>query len=164
MMDKLLKILKILLHNKAPGPLGITYEDISHLHPFVLTKLVIFFNLCLKYITLPKAWKQALIFSILKPYKWEYLLSNTRPITLLETPQKILFSIIPQRLNNILSEYNLLQHNNRAGLKGQSTYKPLINIQHAIESVNFNNQYNVPQATNKIYGLPSKISVKYTIE
>ncbi|GBB99263.1 hypothetical protein RclHR1_34630001 [Rhizophagus clarus] len=140
-MDELLNTLKTLPNNKAPGPSGITYEDIKHLHPSILLKLTTFFNLCLRHITLPKAWKQALIFPIPKPYEWEYLLSNTRPITLLETPQKILYSIITQRLNNILSKHNLLQHNNRAGLKGQSTYEPLVNIQYAIESVNFNNQY-----------------------
>ncbi|GBC09789.1 hypothetical protein RclHR1_09100002 [Rhizophagus clarus] len=41
-------------------------------------------------------------------------------------------------LNNIFS-HNILQPNNQADLKGQSSFKPLVNIQHVIESANFTN-------------------------
>lgn len=47
--------------------------------------------------------------------------------------RKIFVSILNTRLNRILSENNILENNNRAGVAGQSTLEPLLITQHIIE-------------------------------
>ncbi|EXX58571.1 hypothetical protein RirG_196760 [Rhizophagus irregularis DAOM 197198w] len=126
-------ILKDSPSNKAPGPSQITYEDLKHLHPDVLELLTLIFNLCIHLDTIPSKWRDALLFPIPKPHDWDSNLSNTRPITLLETPRKLMVSVFSRRLNETLAKYNILQFNNRAGVLGQSCLEPLFQIQHLIE-------------------------------
>lgn len=91
------------------------------------------FNLCIQLDTIPSKWRNALLFPIPKPHDWDSKLTNTRPITLLEMPRKLMVSVFSQRLNQALSKHNILQFNNRAGVLGQSTLEPLFHIQHSIE-------------------------------
>ncbi|GBC18438.2 RNA-directed DNA polymerase from mobile element jockey-like [Rhizophagus irregularis DAOM 181602=DAOM 197198] len=117
-ISDVLAILKNSPSNKAPGPSQITYEDLKHLH---------------KDIRYPQKWRDALLFPIPKPHDWDSKLTNTRPITLLETTRKLMVSVFSQRLNQSLAKYNILQFNNRAGVLGQSCLEPLFQIQHSIE-------------------------------
>jgi hypothetical protein len=71
--------------NKAPGPSGITYEDIIHLHKDVKLILISIYNRMISLGIIPSKWREALLFPIPKPYNWDSKLVNTRPITLLET-------------------------------------------------------------------------------
>jgi hypothetical protein len=119
--------------NKAPGPSGITYEDITYLHKDVKLILISIYNRIINLGIIPTKWREALLFPIPKPYDWDSKLVNTRPITLLETTQKILVSIYSRRLNKILSKENILQYNNRASILGQSTLELLFVIQHITE-------------------------------
>ncbi|UZO07888.1 uncharacterized protein OCT59_028159 [Rhizophagus irregularis] len=132
LMD-LSSIFKKLNNNKAPGPSKITYEDIIHLYEDTLKILVTIFNACITLKVIPDNWKHALLFLILKPHDWNCKLTNTRPITLLETPRKLLVNIISTRLNHTLSKHPILQFNNKAGVLGQSTLESLMIIQHLIE-------------------------------
>lgn len=118
---------------KAPGPSSISYEDIKHLNDYPLQILIHIYQKCISLHIIPTAWKQALVFPIPKPHDWNCKLTNTRPITLLETPRKLMVSILSIRLNNILSTHNILQVNNRAGIMGQSTLEPLFHLQHVVE-------------------------------
>jgi hypothetical protein len=126
-------ILTSLPNNKSPGPSKITYEDLKHLGPNTKNMLLNIFNHCIKFGKIPTNWKQALVYPIPKPKDFDCLLNNTRPITLLETPRKLLVKILTNRLNKILSTNQVLQPNNRAGLIGQSTLQPIQYLQHLIE-------------------------------
>lgn len=59
---------------------------------------------------------------------------SIRLIVLLETFRKLFVKILTQRINILLTSYNLINKNNHAGLIGQSTLQPLQVIQHIIES------------------------------
>ncbi|PKK55899.1 hypothetical protein RhiirC2_801206 [Rhizophagus irregularis] len=86
-------VINVLKHsplNKAPSPSQITYKDLKHLHPDVLTPLTLIFNLCIHLDIIPSKWRDALLFLIPKPHDWDSNLTNTRPITLLETPRKLM--------------------------------------------------------------------------
>ncbi|GET67273.1 reverse transcriptase family protein [Rhizophagus irregularis DAOM 181602=DAOM 197198] len=119
-------ILKNSPSNKAPGPSQITYEDLKHLHKDVLILLTQIFNLCIHLDTIPTKWRDALLFPIPKPHDWDSKLTNTRPITLLETTRKLMVSVFSQRLNQSLAKYNILQFNNRAGVLGQSCFRTTV--------------------------------------
>ncbi|CAB5321247.1 unnamed protein product [Rhizophagus irregularis] len=131
--DDIIKVLPTLSKKKAPGPSKITNEDLIHLDRYALTILKDFFNLCIKLDLIPAKWKEALIFPIPKPTDWNCRLNNTRPITLLETPRKLMVTLISRKINDVLSKQDILQPNNRAGVLGQSTLEPLFVVQHLIE-------------------------------
>ncbi|EXX78620.1 uncharacterized protein OCT59_001280 [Rhizophagus irregularis] len=115
-IDDIINIFPKLSRRKAPGPSKITNEDLIHLDTYALNILIILINKCLQLEIIPTKWKEALLFPIPKPHDWNSKLSNTRPITLLETPRKLMVSIISNKLNNILSSHIILQPNNRAGI------------------------------------------------
>ncbi|GBC15332.2 RNA-directed DNA polymerase from mobile element jockey-like [Rhizophagus irregularis DAOM 181602=DAOM 197198] len=154
-ISDVLAILKNSPSNKAPGPSQITYEDLKHLHKDVLILLTQIFNLCIHLDTIPTKWRDALLFPIPKPHDWDSKLTNTRPITLLETTRKLMVSVFSQRLNQSLAKYNILQFNNRAGVLGQSCLEPLFQIQHSIEHARIYKNH---------YGLPYKIYQRLMIE
>ncbi|GES74374.1 ribonuclease H-like domain-containing protein [Rhizophagus clarus] len=138
--------LKLVIHDaatyKAPGPSKITYEDIRHLGHQGHSYLLHIYNYCFNNNCIPSAWKLAYIFPIPKLQDWCSQLSNTRPITLLETPRKLYVSILSKRLNYILANNtNVTTYNNRAGILGQSCLELLLEIQHSIEIAN---KLNVP--------------------
>src|SRR5271163_3561866 len=60
-----------------------------------------------------------------KPKEWNYDLTNTRPITLLEIPRKILTKIMNHRLMNVFSANKVLRGNQFAAIPGGSTMEPL---------------------------------------
>ena len=89
---------------------------------------------------MPKAWKRAAIYPIPKPTEWKYNLSNTRPITLLETPRKLMVKILNHRLANVLVSNKILQSNQFAGLPGGSTLSPIAMVQNIIDDARSNNK------------------------
>ena len=72
-------------NNKAAGPSGISYEMIKHLGPISQQFLWKFVSACITTTFIPDEWRDAFVYPIPKPKEWEYELTNTRPITLLET-------------------------------------------------------------------------------
>ncbi|GET56673.1 hypothetical protein RIR_jg37205.t1 [Rhizophagus irregularis DAOM 181602=DAOM 197198] len=152
-ISDVLAILKNSPSNKAPGPSQITYEDLKHLHKDVLILLTQIFNLCIHLDTIPTKWRDALLFPIPKPHDWDSKLTNTRPITLLETTRKLMVSVFSQRLNQSLAKYNILQFNNRAGVLGQSCLEPLFQIQHSIEHARIYKKTTMDCHTRFIKGL-----------
>lgn len=121
---------------KASGPSHLKYEDFIYLHDSFKALLLGWFNLILTHNYLPVSWKHALLYPIPKPQDWGCELTNTHPIVLLETPRKIFVKILTNRLQYILTSYNLTQHNNRACISGESVYEPLQKLQHIIETSN----------------------------
>ncbi|GBC52870.2 RNA-directed DNA polymerase from mobile element jockey-like [Rhizophagus irregularis DAOM 181602=DAOM 197198] len=112
--EELSQVISSLPNNKAAGISGITYEDIKHTHQDFREYIKQFFNYIMQ--------------------AWDCKIENTRPIVLLETFRKLFVKILTQRINIMLTTYNLINENNRAGLTGQSTLQPLQVIQHIIES------------------------------
>jgi ribonuclease HI len=131
--EELQETINILPNGKAPGVSKITNEDIKHMSLKMIKLLLIIFNSILQHQTLPKNWNKAFIYPIPKQAEFDGFLGNTRPITLLETPRKLFVTIISKRLNKTLSNVNILQYNNRAGLLGEATFQPLQFLKHITE-------------------------------
>src|SRR2546429_8415660 len=69
-----------------------------------------------------------------------YNLSNTRPITLLESPRKLLVKILNARLSTILASSQVLQSTQFAGLPGGSTAQPIQVIRNLLDDAALNNR------------------------
>src|SRR5256884_8933318 len=69
-----------------------------------------------------------------------YNLSNTRPITLLESPRKLLVKILNARLSTILASSQVLQSTQFAGLPGGSTAQPIQVIRNLLDDAAFNSK------------------------
>jgi endonuclease/exonuclease/phosphatase family metal-dependent hydrolase len=126
-------IIKNLPNDKAAGPSGITNEMFKHLGE---KSSLIIFNIicaCIKLNDIPSAWREANIYPIPKPKDWNSELSNTRPITLLETIRKAMVRIINDRLMKIMVEHKILKGNQFAALPGSSTFEPIRIINETIE-------------------------------
>src|SRR5437016_5534403 len=128
-LQELKNTIKNLPNGKATGPSKISYEHLKHLLDRMMENLLILFNNILTSNIIPDNWRKATIFPIPKPKPFEGNLSNTRPITLLDCIRKTFVKIINTRLNDFLSKYNLLQFNNRAGIKGNSTMEIITTLQ-----------------------------------
>src|SRR6266542_2545201 len=64
-------------------------------------------------------------YSIPKPEKFSYNISNTRPIALLDVFRKAMTKMATKRLSQILSDNLILTGYNFCGLKEESTVTPL---------------------------------------
>ncbi|GBC05594.1 hypothetical protein RclHR1_06300003 [Rhizophagus clarus] len=131
--NELQTTIQSLLHNKAPGPTGITYEFWKYFPKRHHTILLTFFNNILQTGHIPLAWKSALLYPIPKPEFWNYQLEKTRPIILLESLRKIFVKIITDHLNKFLHTTNALQTNNQAGIARSSTAEIILTIQTCID-------------------------------
>ncbi|GFT42918.1 probable RNA-directed DNA polymerase from transposon X-element [Trichonephila clavipes] len=78
------------------------------------------------------AWKEAIIFPILKPGKNQNIPSSYRPISLLSTLSKITESIILTRLKDFLYTNNIINPNQYGFTNKLSTLHPLLNLTEAI--------------------------------
>ncbi|PKC67762.1 hypothetical protein RhiirA1_393459 [Rhizophagus irregularis] len=107
--DEWLDIIRQLSNGKATGPSGVSNEMLKHLSDDC--NHILYYLICkiIELGYLPKQWKEATVFPIAKPKPFNCELSNSRPITLLETTRKALKMIILQRII-ILSLYRLI-HN-----------------------------------------------------
>ncbi|GBC19596.1 hypothetical protein RIR_jg41862.t1 [Rhizophagus irregularis DAOM 181602=DAOM 197198] len=112
-------------NNKASGPSKISYEMIKHLSGEALDFSLLLANNCLSCGDIPADWREAVVYPIPKPHKFDAQLKNTRPITLLETVRKCVVKVITNRLFNILADNKVLQGGNFAGLPGGSTDVPI---------------------------------------
>ena len=77
--------IKALPNGKAAGLSGIPYELLKELPDEVSLYLKLLITECFNSNDIPSHWKDATIYPIPKPYNWNCYLSNTRPITLLDT-------------------------------------------------------------------------------
>src|SRR4051812_42001061 len=84
-----------------------------------------YISACLQLNDIPDAWREARIYPIPKLKPWECNLTNTRPITLLETTRKALVRLLNNRLAHIMVSYSILQGNQFAGLPGSLTFEPI---------------------------------------
>src|SRR3990170_849873 len=88
---------------------------------------------CVHLNDIPDAWREARIYPIPKPKEWECNLTNTRPITLLETLRKALVRLLNNRLATLMVQHSVLKGNQFAGVPGSSTFEPIRIINEIIE-------------------------------
>ncbi|GBC39340.2 RNA-directed DNA polymerase from mobile element jockey-like [Rhizophagus irregularis DAOM 181602=DAOM 197198] len=99
----------------------------------ILEELLSLFNNCLENGIIPSQFELAYLYPIPKPQWWNYDINLTRPIILLDCIRKLLIKIINGRLNHYLSNNQILQHNNQAGVQGASCNKIILQIQAIID-------------------------------
>ncbi|XP_053378589.1 uncharacterized protein LOC128548180 [Mercenaria mercenaria] len=120
-------VLKSLQVDKAAGPDGISnrlLREISHELSFPLCKL---FNASLQSCTLPSAWKEAHVTAIHK--KGDALLpSNYRPVSLLNTTEKVFERLVFRHVFNHLQDINFLTTAQSGFIPGDSTVNQLVLI------------------------------------
>ncbi|GBB83193.1 hypothetical protein RclHR1_00010075 [Rhizophagus clarus] len=164
--DEWLNIIRNTPNGKAAGPSGISNEMLKHLSDDCHD--VLYYLICkiIEFGYLPKQWKQATVFPITKPKPFNCELSNSRPITLLETVRKALITLLNHRLATILKDHNVLQANQFAGLPKQSTFEPIrvVNklIQDAID--NNNELWILSQDMGKAYDRVNTFQLKKAME
>jgi hypothetical protein len=90
--------IRVLKFGKAAGPDDITNRALKHLPISVVSLLVLLFNTIFLTQYFPAAWKRARVFSILKPGKNPALPSSCRPISLLDTIDKLFDKILLSRI------------------------------------------------------------------
>ncbi|CAB5392110.1 unnamed protein product [Rhizophagus irregularis] len=111
-IEELSQVISSLPNNKAAGISGITYEDIKHTHQDFREYINKFFNYIMQVQIYPRDWLHAFLFPIPKPKAWDCKIENTRPIVLLETFRKLFVKLLTQRINIMLTTYNLINENN----------------------------------------------------
>ena len=129
-----------LANDKAPGISQISNEMLKHMGSSMKTVTLKLANLCIQVGDIPEEWRHALLYPIPKTMDWEYSLTKTRPIILLETLRKIVVKIITKRLSKVIAGHNILKGGNHAGLPGGSTEAPLRIINTCIEDAKKNNK------------------------
>ncbi|GFW56140.1 probable RNA-directed DNA polymerase from transposon X-element [Trichonephila clavipes] len=117
---------------KAPGKDGISNRMTKNFSLKAILILTILINKILTLNYFPKAWKEAIIFPILKPGKNKNIPSSCRPISLLSTLSKITESIILTRLKEFLYTNNIINPNQYGFTNKLSTLHPLLNLTEAI--------------------------------
>jgi ribonuclease HI/endonuclease/exonuclease/phosphatase family metal-dependent hydrolase len=153
------EVLHTLPTGKAAGPSKISYEMIKNSSKKFKDILRRFYDLCLQINDLPNQWNQAIVYPIPKPGDWELNLTKIRPITLLETPRKILMKILTNRLTSKLeNNYNILKNHNYAGLPGRSTQEPIHTLNALIENARETNKelWILMQDMSKAYDLVNR--------
>ncbi|KAG9297048.1 hypothetical protein G9A89_000427, partial [Geosiphon pyriformis] len=111
-LDNLMHVIKDLPDNKAAGLSGISNELWKHCDSSVLGLLLDLLNICLVCESVPCCWKEAWVLIIPKPYEWKSILTNTRPITLIETACKILSKLLSDRILLVCGLFNVLYGDN----------------------------------------------------
>ena len=145
--------------NKAGGISKITYDILKKLSNSSLKLLKKFYNIILKTSLIPNSWLLAIIYPIPKPGDWDLDLNKTRPITLLESPQKLLMKILTNRLSRILAtNKEVLGECNYAALPGYSTNEPIFITNNILEDARSNNKelWMCLQDMSKAYDLVNR--------
>ncbi|KAG9295766.1 hypothetical protein G9A89_008994 [Geosiphon pyriformis] len=78
-------------------------------------------------------WKRVWVFMIPKPYEWDGILINTRPIALIETAKKILSKILSDWIFSVYNRFDILYDDNFSVLKGTLTQSPMFAVGSIVE-------------------------------
>src|SRR3989440_4618957 len=132
--------IKALPNGKAAGLSGIPYELLKKLSDEASLYLKLLITECFDSKDIPSHWKDATIYPIPKPYNWNCYLSNTRPITLLDTAQKLMTKIMNKCLSSILAANSVLKGNNYTGLPGSNCASPIVTLELIIQNAKLHNK------------------------
>jgi potassium voltage-gated channel Eag-related subfamily H protein 8 len=93
----------------APGPDGIHYEMLQHLHSNASTFLLYIFNFIWLNGVFPKSWRNAHLIMFLKPNKDPLKPSSYRPIALTSCICKLMEKMVNIRLTHELEKRDILK-------------------------------------------------------
>ena len=130
-MPELLRSLRKVPLDSAPGPSGISAALLRKLPYPTLTTLLRILNLSLQWGLIPTAYQHANIYPA--PKKGKLALDNCRPISLLEVPLKLLTRIVNERLLHAVTDNKYLSPNQWGFRPGMSATDPFHVLLGAIE-------------------------------
>lgn len=109
-LEEIIFIISELKNSKAPGVDNISNTLLKKLPKRAYEVLVEIFNICIQNSYFPKEFKRAKVIPIPKAGKDPKAASSYRPISLLNSLDKVLEKIILKRLNNFVDSNNLLNN------------------------------------------------------
>jgi hypothetical protein len=115
--DEVAGALKTCKGTSAPGVDGLQYRVLQQAPPCTLTALAELYTACLQSGYFPATWKAAIGVMIPKPKKDHKLVTNYRPISLLNTTGKLFEKVIARRLHNHLEYTKFWNAHQRAYLQ-----------------------------------------------
>ena len=129
--------LKLMQHYKSPGPDGLPKEFYSFAFPIIGKSYVKLINRCLLEGTLPLSLRQCYITLICKDKTKADLLTNWRPISLLNCDYKILSKVLSLRMRNVIGE--IVHPDQTCSIPGRSIQDNVHLIRNLIEYVDDKN-------------------------
>jgi hypothetical protein len=132
------KLLKELNVSKTGRNDGISNKMLKMVADTIDTPLYLLFSKIITVCKFPDTWKLGTLVPIFKNKVSKNMVSNYRPVTLLNAIPKILERIIYNSISNHVMVNNLLFGNQSGFLPGHDTQKQLIEIVHMLKS-NINN-------------------------
>ncbi|GFS80369.1 probable RNA-directed DNA polymerase from transposon X-element [Trichonephila clavipes] len=108
-------------HNTSPGPDGITYTMLRHLHPDSITNILFLFNRVWKEHCFTSNWREAIVILILKPGKVATDPLSYRPIALTSCFCKTFKCMVNTHLVYVLEKGKCVSPLQSGFRKGQST-------------------------------------------
>jgi len=127
--------------SRAPGLSSINANMIKNSSVKHLELLLLIAAIAFKHSVVPLEWTKGVIYPVPKgPVTWDSSISNTRPITLLEVPRKIVLKILTTRLSKILLDHNVLKGNNPSVLPGTCTDDVIHLVNSAMNDARKNNK------------------------
>ncbi|GFW98594.1 probable RNA-directed DNA polymerase from transposon X-element [Trichonephila clavipes] len=127
-----LKKALIQAHNTSPGPDGITYTMLRHLHPNSLSNILFLFNRVWKEHCFPSSWRKAILIPILKPGKVATDPLSYRPIALTSCFCKTFERMVNTRLVYVLEKEKCISPLQSGFRKGRSTLDNLVFLESQI--------------------------------
>ncbi|GFS86618.1 probable RNA-directed DNA polymerase from transposon X-element [Trichonephila clavipes] len=116
-------------HNTSPGPDGITYAMLRHLHPNSLANILFLFNRVWKEHCFPSSWREAIVIPILKPATDPL---SFRPIALTSCFCKTFERMVNTRLVYVLEKEKCISPLQSGFRKGRSTLDNLVFLESQI--------------------------------
>ena len=119
--------------NTSPGPDGITYAALKHLHPTAYSYLLNIFNTIWLHDVYPNRWRTSTVFAFPKPGKTTTDTANYRPIALTTCVGKLLERIVHTRLMQHLESNNLISQIQFGFRKNHSTTDSLLRLRNFVQ-------------------------------
>ncbi|GFW36300.1 probable RNA-directed DNA polymerase from transposon X-element [Trichonephila clavipes] len=119
-------------HNTSPGPDGITYTMLRHLHPNSLANILFLFNRIWREHCFPLSWREAIVIPILKPGKVATDPLSYRPIALTSCFCKTFERMVNTRLVYVLETEKCISPLQSGFRKSRSTLDNLVFLESQI--------------------------------
>lgn len=105
--NELIVFISSLKNDTSPGPDGVTVNTIKKIHEHIINPLIHIINACFIKGYIPKKWKESITTPIYKSGD-KKMVTNYRPITVINNFAKIFEKCLKQRLVAFLEKHNIL--------------------------------------------------------